>query len=127
MATDYAAGDDRQGKVLMNVYLAQYKAGWKYTFVYEFTDDVDGAFGFFKADLTTARRAADYLHNFTTILADSDSPFPRENSIIQSMTNRPPCMICSCKRRTAHLNLSFGVNRSKVPIMLLSIWVTLAK
>ncbi len=63
------AGDDQQGKVFINVYLAQYKAGWKHTFVYEFTDDADGAFGFYKADLTP-RRAADYLHYLTMILAD---------------------------------------------------------
>ncbi len=65
------AGDDRQGKVLINVYLAQYKAGWKHTFVYEFTDDADGAFGFYKGDLATPRKVAEYLHNLTTILADS--------------------------------------------------------
>jgi len=65
------AGDDIQGKILMNTYLAQYKAGWKHTFVYEFTDDSDGAFGFYKGDLTTPRKSADYLHNFTTILADT--------------------------------------------------------
>ena len=68
------AGDDRQGKVLMNVFLAQYKAGWKYTFIYELTDDADGAFGFYKGDLTTPRKSADYLHNFTTILADTGAP-----------------------------------------------------
>jgi hypothetical protein len=64
------AGDDRQGKVFLNVYLAQYNAGWKHTFVYEFVDDADGAFGFYR-DLTTPRKAAAYLHNFTTILADT--------------------------------------------------------
>lgn len=65
------AGDDSQGKLLLNVYLAQYKAGWKHTFIYEFTDDSDGAFGFYKGDLTTPRVAATYLHNLTTILADT--------------------------------------------------------
>jgi hypothetical protein len=63
-------GDDRQGKVFLNVYLAQYQAGWKHTFVYEFADDADGAYGFYRGDLTTPRKAADYLHNFTSILAD---------------------------------------------------------
>src|SRR5258708_3298217 len=33
------AGDDYQGKVFMNVYLAQFKAGWTHTYMYEFTDD----------------------------------------------------------------------------------------
>jgi hypothetical protein len=66
-------GDDRQGKVLLSVYLAQYKAGWQHTFVYEFTDDADGAFGFYKADFTP-RKAATYLHNLTTIIAASGMP-----------------------------------------------------
>jgi len=64
------AGDDLQGKLLINVFLAQYKAGWAHTFIYEFTDDADGAFGFYKADLVTPRKAAVYLHNFTAILSD---------------------------------------------------------
>ncbi len=70
------AGDDRQGKMLMNVYLAQYKAGWKHTFIYEFTDDADGAFGFYKKDMVTPRKAADYLHNLTAILADGGAGAP---------------------------------------------------
>jgi len=82
------AGDDHQGKVLMNVYLAQYKAGWKHTFVYEFADDSDGAFGFYKGDLTTPRKAADYLHNLTTILADQGAPAsPRR--VAFSIANKP--------------------------------------
>ena len=64
---------NRQGKILLNVYLAQYKAGWKYTAIYEFADDPDGSFGFYKSDLTTPRKAAHYLHNFTTILADTST------------------------------------------------------
>jgi hypothetical protein len=66
-----AAGDDRQGKILLNVFLAQYKAHWKHTFIYELTDDADGAFGLFKRNLMTPRKAAEYLHNFTSILADT--------------------------------------------------------
>ena len=65
------AGDDFQGKMFMNVFLAQYKAGWKHTFLYEFTDDADGAFGFVKGDLTTTRKSVTYFHNFTSILADT--------------------------------------------------------
>jgi hypothetical protein len=65
------AGDIAQGKIFLNLFLAQYKAGWKHTFIYEFADDSDGAFGLIKSDLTTLRPAAHYLHNFTTILADT--------------------------------------------------------
>jgi hypothetical protein len=66
-----AAGDDVQGKVFLNVFLDQYKAGWKHTFIYEMMDDADGAFGFYKSDYVTARKSAEYLHNLTTILADA--------------------------------------------------------
>jgi hypothetical protein len=68
------AGDDRQGKILLNTYLDQYKLGWKYTFVYEIMDFTDGKVGFY-ANYKTPRRSAIYLHNMTTILADSTSLF----------------------------------------------------
>lgn len=55
----------------MNVYLAQFSRGWKYTFIYEMIDDGDGAFGFFHRDYSTPRLAAHALHNMTTLLADS--------------------------------------------------------
>ncbi|MGC9943939.1 MAG: glycosyl hydrolase [Verrucomicrobiota bacterium] len=66
-----ATGDDIQGKVFLNVFLDQYKAGWKHTFIYEMMDDPDGSCGFYKSDYATGRKAAEYLHNFTTILADN--------------------------------------------------------
>jgi hypothetical protein len=74
------AGDDIQGKVFLNVFLDQYQAGWKHTFVYEMMDDPDGSCGFYKSDYVTARKAADYLHYFTTILAD-DRPVARPGQL----------------------------------------------
>ena len=82
------AGDDRQGKVLINVFLAQYKAGWAHTFIYEFADDSDGAFGFYQDDLTTPRKSAEYLHNFTAILADHDS-LPSPGKLDYSIPEKP--------------------------------------
>jgi hypothetical protein len=62
---------------LMNVYLAQFKRGWSHTAVYLLRDRTDEAgnqaFGFFKPDYAP-RKAATYLHNLTTILADRGSP-----------------------------------------------------
>jgi hypothetical protein len=59
---------------LLSLYLDQYKRGWAYTSVYLLRDRVDEAgnqkFGFYRPDYTP-RKAADYLHNLTTILADS--------------------------------------------------------
>jgi hypothetical protein len=55
------------------MYLDQFKRGWSYTAVYLLRDRVDEAgnqrFGFYKPDYSP-RKAAVYLHNLTTILAD---------------------------------------------------------
>ena len=61
---------------LMNMYLAQFKRGYSYTSVYLLRDRIDEggnqAFGFYRSDYTP-RKAALYLHNLTTILADKGS------------------------------------------------------
>jgi hypothetical protein len=61
---------------LVNMYLSQYKRGWSYTAVYLLRDRTDEGgnqgFGFFAADYRP-RKAAIYLHNLTTILADKDA------------------------------------------------------
>jgi hypothetical protein len=61
---------------LMNLYLAQFKRGYAYTSVYLLRDrtDEDGnqSFGFFQSDYSP-RKAAIYLHNLTTILADKST------------------------------------------------------
>jgi hypothetical protein len=58
------------------MYLDQFKRGWSHTAVYLLRDrtDEDGnqSFGFFKPDYAP-RKAAVYLHNLTTILADQGS------------------------------------------------------
>ena len=55
------------------MYLDQFKRGWSHTAVYLLRDRTDEggnqSFGFFKPDYTP-RKAAVYLHNLTTILAD---------------------------------------------------------
>jgi hypothetical protein len=58
---------------LLSMYLDQFKRGWTYTSVYLLRDRTDEGgnqrFGFYKPDYTP-RKAAFYLHNLTTILAD---------------------------------------------------------
>ena len=63
-------GEHVQGVVLTNTYLAQFKRGWSYTFVYEMRDGEGGAGaqGLYRG--TTPKLAATYLHNLTTLLAD---------------------------------------------------------
>ena len=65
-----------QGLNLLSMYLDQFKRGWSHTAVYLLRDRTDEggnqSFGFFTRDYTP-RKAAVYLHNLTTILADQVS------------------------------------------------------
>ncbi|RWF63042.1 glycosyl hydrolase [Mesorhizobium sp. M4B.F.Ca.ET.190.01.1.1] len=65
--------EQMHGLNLMSMYLAQFKRGYAYTSVYLLRDRTDEegnqSFGFFKPDYSP-RKAAIYLHNLTTILAD---------------------------------------------------------
>jgi hypothetical protein len=67
---------DQQGKIFLNLYLAAYRRGWAYTFLYMLRDDpVQGYWGLF--DTTYApKTSGTYLHNFTTILADGSARPP---------------------------------------------------
>jgi hypothetical protein len=68
-----AITEEIQALNLMSMYLDQFKRGWSYTAVYLLRDRVDEGgnqkFGFYRPDYTP-RKAAVYLHNLTTILAD---------------------------------------------------------
>ncbi|HEV3006269.1 MAG TPA: hypothetical protein VGX78_17500 [Pirellulales bacterium] len=68
--------EEVQALNLLSMYLDQFKRGWSHTAVYLLRDrtDEDGnqSFGFFKPDYAP-RKAAVYLHNLTTILADQGS------------------------------------------------------
>ncbi len=68
--------EELHGLHLMNMYLAQFKRGYAYTSVYLLRDRTDEGgnqtYGFFAPDYTP-RKAAIYLHNLTTILADKGS------------------------------------------------------
>jgi hypothetical protein len=59
---------------LMSLYLDQFKRGWSHTAVYILRDRTDEggkqSFGFYRRDYAP-RKAALYLHNLTTILADT--------------------------------------------------------
>lgn len=65
--------EEIQAQNIVSMYLDQFKRGWKHTAVYLLRDRGDEAgnqsFGLFRADYSP-RKAAVYLHNLTTILAD---------------------------------------------------------
>jgi hypothetical protein len=69
-------GQRVQGTVLVNTYLAQFKRGWRYTFIYELRDGEGGSGnqGLFNTN-STPKLAATYIHNLTTILADKPLSF----------------------------------------------------
>ncbi len=73
-AIDGPVTEDIHALNLLSLYLDQFKRGWSYTAVYLLRDRVDEAgnqkFGFYKPDYTP-RKAAVYLHNLTTVLADT--------------------------------------------------------
>ncbi|MFA7345158.1 MAG: DUF4082 domain-containing protein, partial [Terrimicrobiaceae bacterium] len=77
----------QQGKLFLNVYLAAYKRGWSATFIYMLHDDsVQGYWGLYHTDWT-AKPSATYLHNLTTILADTAAITP--GSLNYSIPSQP--------------------------------------
>ena len=100
--SDIAARDDRnrvdaanpeeertQGTVLVNTYLAQFKRGWSYTFIYELGEGEGGGGnqGLFHQDWTP-KLAATYIHNLTSILAD-DIRVATPGKLDYSIANAP--------------------------------------
>ena len=73
------------------MYLDQFKRGWSYTSVYLLRDRTDEggnqAFGFYGRDYKP-RKAAVYLHDLTTILADPGTPV-EAGSLVYTITAPP--------------------------------------
>lgn len=82
-------GENVQGKVLVNTYLAQFARGWRYTFIYELGDGEggNGNQGLFHKDWSP-KLAARYIHNLTSILAD-ESSIPHPARLVYSMKDQP--------------------------------------
>ena len=80
--------EEQQGRVFLNLYLDQYKEGWKYTFIYMLHDDPkQGYYGLFHVDYTP-KASGTYLHNLTTILADRGT-LPRPGSLNYQVVDPP--------------------------------------
>jgi hypothetical protein len=79
-----------QGTVLVNTYLAQFKRGWRYTFIYQLGEGEGGGgnHGLFHENWTP-KLAATYIHNLTSILAD-DIPVATPKKLDYSIANQPP-------------------------------------
>lgn len=76
---------------LLSMYLDQFKRGWSYTSVYILRDRTDEGgnqrFGFYAPDYQP-RKAAVYLHNLTTILADNGA-LTEPGKLDYSIPNEP--------------------------------------
>jgi hypothetical protein len=83
--------EEIQGLNLLSLYLDQFKRGWSHTSVYLLRDRTDEggnqSFGFFRSDYTP-RKAAVYLHNLTTILADRGK-LARPGSLSYAIARQP--------------------------------------
>ena len=82
-------GERTQAVVLINVYLAQFKRGWRHTFIYQLRDGEGGTGnqGLFNSN-STPKLAATYIHNLTTILADT-VPVASPDSLNYSVIDEP--------------------------------------
>lgn len=84
--------EEIQALNLLSLYLDQFKRGWSHTAVYLLRDRTDEggnqSFGFFRADYTP-RKAAVYLHNLTTILADRGN-LARPGRLSYVIPEQPP-------------------------------------
>jgi|SRR6266566_1652038 len=78
-----------QGIVLVNTYLAQFKRGWRYTFIYQLGEGQGGGgnHGLFHENWTP-KLAATYIHNLTTILADR-TPIANPGTLDYSIPDQP--------------------------------------
>ena len=89
-----AVTEDIHALNLLSLYLDQFKRGWSHTAVYLLRDRVDEAgnqqFGFYRPDYTP-RKAALYLHNLTTILADK-APLRNPGKLEYSIPDEPATM-----------------------------------
>jgi len=83
--------EEKQARLYLNLYLAQFKRKWSYTSVYLLRDrsDEDGnqSFGFYQKDYTP-RKAALYLHNLTKILTDK-SVTKKTGSLAYAIAGQP--------------------------------------
>jgi hypothetical protein len=79
---------EQQGRLYLNLYLAQFRQGFKYTFIYMFRDagGSDAGYGIVEKDYTP-KKSATYLHNLTSILADKGIEKPGQ--LKYSVENAP--------------------------------------
>lgn len=100
--------EEKQARMFLNLYLAQFARGWSYTALYLLRDRSDEAgnqtFGFYKPDYSP-RKSALYMHNLTSILAESSSGTELQTA---SKTGKLSYSIANLPETTHHLLLQKG-------------------
>jgi hypothetical protein len=83
-----ALTEEQQGRLFLNLYMAQFKRGFDHTFVYLLRDaqPFDIGYGLFFEDYSP-KKSGTYVHNLTTILADK--PFASPGRLSYSVEDRP--------------------------------------
>jgi hypothetical protein len=81
-------GQTAQGSVLVNTYLAQFKRGWRYSFIYEMRDGEGGAGAQGLYHGNQPKLAASYIHNLTTILSDH-APLGKPGRLAYAIPDKP--------------------------------------
>ncbi len=83
--------EEKQARLFLNLFLAQFKRGWKHTALYLLRDRTDESgnqqYGFYKPDYTP-RKAAVYMHHLTSILADQESA-DQPGKLDYTIANKP--------------------------------------
>jgi hypothetical protein len=71
-----AITEEQQARIFLNLYLSAFKQGFAYTFIYMLRDDPNqGYWGLFDTSYNP-KTSGTYLHNLTTILADTGARAP---------------------------------------------------
>jgi len=83
--------EEIQARMYLNLYLSQFKQGWKHTAIYLLKGRADEpeheAYAFYTLDYKP-KQAAHYMHNFTSILAD-DKPVKSPGQLTCAIPNQP--------------------------------------
>ncbi len=83
--------EEVQARLFLNLYLSQFKRGWKYTSIYllrtRSNEPAHEAYAMFKMNYAP-KQAAHYLHNFTSIL-DDDEPFKKTGNMRYEISDQP--------------------------------------
>ena len=83
--------EEMQARLYLNLYLSQFKQGWKHTAIYllkgRSNEPAHEKYAFYTLDYKP-KQAAHYMHNFTTILADN-KPVKSPGKLVYDIPDQP--------------------------------------